>query len=124
MPENELPIIPKGRPSPDGASAAVDILKVLLKMKSENFGVAPKVIAHCDDLDKIASEDEANVQALTGWRRELFGDDALRLKRGEIGIAFNGRQIVVVEQGEPVERVTENNRRKNSRNGRKKSKSE
>lgn len=121
--EEDLPQIPKGRPSPDGASAAVDILKVLLKMKSESFGVAPKVIATVDDLDKIASEDEADVQALKGWRRELFGEDALRLKRGEIGIAFNGRQIVVVEQGEPVERV-DTGRRRGGRNGRPKAKSE
>ncbi|WP_109317404.1 ribonuclease D [Pseudovibrio ascidiaceicola] len=112
--EDDLPEVPKGRPSPDGASAAVDLLKVLLKMKSESFGVAPKVIATVDDLDKIASGGDVQVQALSGWRRELFGEDALRLKKGEIGLAFNGRQVVICEQGEPIERVENSSRRRGS----------
>ncbi len=110
--EDDLPEVPKGRPSPDGASAAVDLLKVLLKMKSESFGVAPKVIATVDDLDKIASGEDAQVQALSGWRSELFGEDAVRLKNGEIGLAFNGRQVVICEQGEPVELVETTSRRR------------
>ncbi|WP_257098902.1 ribonuclease D [Pseudovibrio flavus] len=111
IPEQDLPEIPKGRPAPDGSSAAVDLLKVLLKMKSEDFGVAAKVIATVDDLEKIAADDEADVQALQGWRRELFGEAALRLKAGEVALAFNGRAIVLCEQGEPVERVSKSAKR-------------
>ncbi|MDD7908884.1 ribonuclease D [Pseudovibrio exalbescens] len=121
VPEEELPELPKGRPAPDGSGAAVDLLKVLLKMTSENSGVAPKVIATVEDLEKIAADDEADVAALKGWRRELFGEPALRLKRGEVAIAFNGRQVVLCEQGEPVERVVQtrgNGSRRRNRNSR------
>lgn len=94
-------------------------------MKSESFGVASKVIATVDDLDKIASNEVADVQALSGWRRELFGEDALRLKNGEIGLAFNGRVVIVCEQGEPIERIDTNSRRRSSSKGtRDKAKSE
>ncbi len=103
IPKEELPEVPKGRSAPDGSAAAVDLLKVLLKLTSEANGVAAKVIATVEDLEKIAASDEADVAALTGWRRELFGEAALKLKRGEMALAFNGRRVVAVEQGEPVE---------------------
>ncbi len=97
IPKKELPILPKGKPAPDGSGAAVDLLKVLLKLVSESNGVAAKVIATVDDLEKIAADDDAPVSALKGWRRELFGEYALKLKRGEIALAFNGRKVVPVE---------------------------
>ncbi len=62
--------------APNGA-ATVELLKVLLRMTSERHGVAAKVIATVDDLDRIAGDDEADVPALKGWRRELFGERAL-----------------------------------------------
>ncbi|WP_310619970.1 ribonuclease D [Flexibacterium corallicola] len=116
IPQEELPELPKGRPAPDGASAAVDLLKVLLKMKCEQFGVAPKVIATVDDLEKIASGDDTEIAVLQGWRKEIFGADALRLKNGEVALAFNGRSTVLCEQGEPVERhsSTRNKKRRSS----------
>lgn len=101
LPKDRLPRIPKGRPAPDGSAAAVDLLKVLLKLVSENHGVAAKVIATVDDLEKIAADDHADVAALQGWRRELFGEVALKLKRGEVALAFQGRQIVAVNQDAP-----------------------
>ncbi len=103
LPKEELPILPKGRQAPDGSAAAVDLLKVLLKLVSEAHGVAAKVIATVEDLEKIAAEDAADVDAMKGWRRELFGDTALKLKNGEISLAFNGRRVVVVEQGVEAE---------------------
>ncbi|WP_208976331.1 ribonuclease D [Polycladidibacter stylochi] len=103
--KEDLPEVPKGKPMPEGSGAAVDLLKVLLKLKSEQSGVAAKLIATVDDLEKIASHEEADVNALKGWRRELFGEDALNLKKGRVGLAFNGRDIVVCNQGEPIERV-------------------
>ncbi|MCA1296850.1 ribonuclease D [Stappia indica] len=102
LPKDQLPEVPKGRSAPDGSAAAVDLLKVLLKLVSEAHGVAAKVIATVEDLEKIAADDDADVGALKGWRRELFGEVALKLKRGEMALAFNGRRIVAVEQGEPV----------------------
>jgi ribonuclease D len=65
--------------APNGA-ATVELLKVLLRMTSETHGVAAKVIATVDDLDRIAGDDQADVPALKGWRRELFGEKALALK--------------------------------------------
>jgi ribonuclease D len=98
IPKSELPKLPKGRQAPDGSAAAVDLLKVLLKLVSEAHGVAAKVIATVDDLDKIAADDNADVAAMKGWRRELFGETALKLKRGEVAWAFQNRQITVLEQ--------------------------
>src|SRR5262249_36502055 len=63
--------------------ATVELLKVLLRMTAERHGVAAKVIATVDDLESIAADDEADVPALHGWRRELFGERALALKHGK-----------------------------------------
>ncbi|MEJ8475261.1 ribonuclease D [Roseibium algae] len=98
IPRDQLPKLPKGRQAPDGSAAAVDLLKVLLKLVSEANGVASKVIATVDDLEKIAANDHADVGAMKGWRRELFGETALKLKRGEVALAFRDRQIVALEQ--------------------------
>ena len=69
-------MIERPKSAPNGA-ATVELLKVLLRMTSERHGVAAKVIATVDDLDRIAADDEADVPALKGWRRELFGEKAL-----------------------------------------------
>ncbi|MCV0426344.1 MAG: ribonuclease D [Roseibium sp.] len=98
LPKDQLPKLPKGRQAPDGSAAAVDLLKVLLKLVSEANGVAAKVIATVDDLEKIAADDGADVAAMKGWRRELFGETALKLKRGEVALAFQNRQIVALNQ--------------------------
>lgn len=98
LPKEKLPKLPKGRQAPDGSAAAVDLLKVLLKLVSEQQGVAAKVIATVEDLEQIAADDQADVPALEGWRREMFGEMALKLKRGEIALAFDGRQVVALDQ--------------------------
>lgn len=97
-PKENLPRVPKHRPTGNGNGAAVDLLKVLLKMISEEHGVASKVIATVDDLEAIATDDEADVPALHGWRRELFGDAALRLKRGEIALAVKSNHVVALKR--------------------------
>jgi ribonuclease D len=97
VPKGELPKLPKARPMVESNTAAVDLLKVLLKMTSEAHGVAPKVIATVDDLEAIAADDDADVPALSGWRRELFGDLALRLKRGDVALRLDGRRVVLLE---------------------------
>ena len=75
--------------------ALADLLRVLLKAKSESLGVAPRLIASAADLDAIAAG-ERNVDALKGWRAEAFGDDAMRLCRGEIALSANGNEVRVV----------------------------
>ncbi|MPT21886.1 MAG: ribonuclease D, partial [Starkeya sp.] len=83
-----LPRIERDRPLSNGASATVELLKVLLRMTSEQHGVAAKVIATVDDLERIASEDAPDVGALRGWRGELFGDRAMALKSGRLALAM------------------------------------
>jgi ribonuclease D len=95
---NTLPPLVRDRPLSNGASATVELLKVLLRMVSEQNGVAVKVVATVDDLQKIAVEDDADVPALHGWRRAMFGEQALRLKRGEIALAFENGRVVAVER--------------------------
>ncbi len=79
--------------------ATVNLLKVLLRMTAERHSVAPKVIATVDDLENIAADDAADVPALKGWRRELFGNKALALKRGELALAVEKGRVVPVERG-------------------------
>lgn len=74
-----------------------ELLRVLLKAKSERLGVAPRLLASSADLDALAQEDAPDVAALAGWRREAFGEDALRLKRGEIALSASTRGVEVIE---------------------------
>lgn len=97
IPVEELPEVPKPIRSPEGTAAATELLKVLLKVVAEQQGVASKVIATVDDLEKIAADDEADVAAMRGWRLELFGKQALELKRGDIALGFEKRKIQVIE---------------------------
>jgi ribonuclease D len=75
----------------------VDLLKVLLKMRCETNEVAQKLVANTADLEVIASDDSADVPALQGWRREIFGDDALALKRGTLGLAVVNDRIRTID---------------------------
>ena len=75
----------------------VEVLKVLLKARSEDAKVASKLIATVSDLEKIAADDDADTPALQGWRRDAFGEDALRLKRGELALVLDGTRVRVVE---------------------------
>ncbi len=94
----DLPKVPRPPNSPEGAGAAADLLKVLLKLTAEQHNVAQRVIATSDHLDQIASHGEnADVPAMHGWRRELFGSEALRLLSGEISLGFSDRRITTVD---------------------------
>jgi ribonuclease D len=92
-----LPKLEKPRNNSNG-SAIVELLKVLLRMTSERHAVASKVIATVDDLEEIAASDDADVPALRGWRRELFGDAALKLKRGELALAIEKGRVIGVQR--------------------------
>jgi ribonuclease D len=92
-----LPRLERFRPAPNGA-ATVELLKVLLRMTAEQHGVAAKVIATVDDLDRIAAADDADVPAMKGWRRELFGEKALALKHGRLALAIDKGRVAIVEK--------------------------
>ena len=96
LPEDELPQAERARP-PSGVGPLVELLKVLLKTKCEGHDVAQKLVANSADLERIAAEDEAPVRALKGWRREIFGDAALKLKRGELALAASGREVALID---------------------------
>ncbi len=93
-----LPRLERDRPLPNGANATVELLKVLLRMTAEQNAVAAKVIATTEDLERIAVSDEAPVPALSGWRRELFGERALALKAGRLALAVERGRVVAVDR--------------------------
>src|SRR4029078_12433556 len=93
-----LPRLERFRPAVNGA-ATVELLKVLLRMTAERHSVAAKVIATVDDLDRIAADDEADVPALKGWRRELFGEKALALKHGRLALSVDKGKVITVDKG-------------------------
>lgn len=96
-PKDQLPKLPRHVSAPEGTGAATEMLRVLLKLVTEENGVAAKVVATSDDLDQIASKGEqAEVAAMHGWRRELFGETALKLIRGEVALKFEAKKIVAI----------------------------
>jgi len=97
IPKSQLPPIPKPPVLPEGTAAAVEFLRVLLKIVTEERGVAGRLIASSDDLEKLAVEgDKAEVQALQGWRRELFGERALQLLAGKTALVYRNRKVEIV----------------------------
>jgi ribonuclease D len=80
-------------PSP----AAIDLLKTLLRLRAEAAGVAPRLIANADDIERLAANEDEGVPALRGWRAQVFGNDAIALRKGELAIALEGGEAVVVE---------------------------
>ena len=96
-----LPKIERDRRSAGGAT--VELLKVLLRQVSESHGVAAKMIATTDDLEAIAQDDNADVGALKGWRRDLFGARALELKHGRLALTLERGRVVTLEWQENAE---------------------
>jgi ribonuclease D len=94
-PPEQQPRPTEGRDRSNLNPALADLLRVLLKAKAEQAGVAAKLIASSADLDDIACGVQDGVWA-TGWRREVFGEDALRLLRGEIALAAEGARVRIV----------------------------
>lgn len=99
IPDDELEKIPRPKQAPEGCQAATEMLKVLLKVIVEKHGVAAKIIATVDDLEKIAADDNAEVSALKGWRRELFGNQALDLKNGRIALGYKDKSVKIIKTG-------------------------
>jgi ribonuclease D len=98
-----LPPIERDRRNNNGAT--VELLKVLLRQVSEETAVAAKMIATVDDLEAIAADDEAEVAALKGWRRLIFGEKALELKRGRLALAIENGRVVTFDWQDSEESV-------------------
>lgn len=92
-----IPPLKKGTPLDANAVAVCELLRVLLKAVAAENGVAPKMIATAGDLEKLAQSDEADIPALHGWRFELFGEPALRIKRGELHLTIRNQRVQTIE---------------------------
>lgn len=95
-PAKDCPDVVKKKPLPAHVSVKVDILKMLLKIKSAEYGVAAKLIASSDDLEQIAFGNNDSIPALKGWRYEVFGEDAIAMKDGKLAIGLKESQIVKI----------------------------
>lgn len=96
VPDTDLPSAPQAKDSVRPSAALVSLLKVLLAAKAEQFHVAARLVASSDDIDRLVLEDEPDIPPLHGWRREVFGDDALRLKQGQIALGVDGRRVKLI----------------------------
>ena len=91
-----LPKLEHGEPLSAEATATLELLKVLLRSAAAQHKVAPRLIADSEDLERLATENEPDIVALAGWRRKLFGDDALALKRGETALTLQNGEVRLV----------------------------
>jgi len=91
-----LPRIERSEALSAEATATLELLKVLLKSAAAEHGVAPRIIADSDDLEQLATSDAPDILALQGWRRTLFGDAALKLKRGELALTLVDGEVRAV----------------------------
>ena len=96
LPNDEIPRVDDSRAKLQVNPAIADMLRVLLKAKSEDEGVAQKLIANASDLDALAGG-MRDIGALRGWRKEVFGNDAIRLCEGKVGLVVKGQKVIAVE---------------------------
>jgi len=96
VPDAECPQPEQGKAPIRGHETLVALLQALLRLRCEENGIAAQLVANRKELDLLATEDVPEIRALSGWRREMFGEDALALKRGEIALAADGLSVRVV----------------------------
>lgn len=96
---NTLPSIKRNEPLTASGLAVLDLLRVLLKSAAARHGVASKLIATSDELERIARDEEDDLSSLKGWRYELFGADAIALREGKLGLGVEDGRVVVLERG-------------------------
>ncbi len=96
LPEEDIPPRPKRERLPQGIGPLTDLLKVLLKHECEKNSVASRLVASSEDLTRIAADDDADVPALKGWRRDLFGKVALDLKHGRVALSSESGHVTVI----------------------------
>jgi ribonuclease D len=97
LPEADLPRTERPRDAPRASPALVALLKVLLNAAAEQNNVAARLVASAEDIEALALDESAPNAAMDGWRREMFGNDAVRLIRGEIALSTQGKRIKIVE---------------------------
>jgi ribonuclease D len=96
-PDKFAPEVERPESSGPPPGAVGELLKVLLRQVSDDAGVATRLIANAADLERLAREDNPDIPALTGWRRDLFGEKALLLKSGKVALAASPRGVKVIE---------------------------
>lgn len=96
LPDDQIPSRPRRERLPQGIGPLTDLLKVLLKQQCEKHNVASRLVASGDDLSRIAADDKADVPALSGWRRDLFGKAALDLKHGRLALSCVEGEVAVI----------------------------
>ncbi len=101
IPKDELPSLPARPRGPSPKGPIGDLIRVLLKAVSEKHGVAARIIATSDEIDALVLDDEADVPALRGWRRKIFGEKALAIKNGTLALAANRKGVVEVSITKP-----------------------
>ena len=101
----ELPAMPERYRGPSPKGAVGDLIRVLLKSVAEQHGVAARILATSDDIDALVLDDDADVPALKGWRRKLFGEKALDIKHGRIGLVATRKGVLefAVKDATPAE---------------------
>jgi len=97
IPLDKCPVGEPKRTTPQGSGAVIDLLKVLLRHVADENDVAAKLIATTDDLEKIATDDQADTAALRGWRYDLFGQQALLLKSGKLSMGLNKKKLSITK---------------------------
>ncbi len=102
MPETDYPAPSPRRDPPQGIGPLMELLRVLLKLRAEENDVAPRLVADAEDLEMLAGDDHAQVRALSGWRLDIFGRDALDLKHGRLALTAEGKRIKLVKLGPPA----------------------
>jgi ribonuclease D len=96
VPDADLPASAQPRDSARPSAALVSLLKVLLAAKCEQHHVAPRLVASSDDIDRLALQEDPDIPSLHGWRREVFGNDAMLLKQGRMALGVDGRRIKLI----------------------------
>lgn len=97
LPKGELPKLPERYRGPSPKGALGDLVRVLLKAVAEEHGVASRIIATSDEVDALVLDDDADVPALKGWRRKLFGEKALAIKYGKLGLAASKDGVIEID---------------------------
>lgn len=96
VPDSLLPTPTQGRDPARPSAALVALLKVLLAARCEDHNVAPRLVASSDDIDRLALEASPGIPALHGWRRTVFGEDALALRQGRVALGVDGRKVKLI----------------------------
>lgn len=96
------PPVPSRADTPPGLGPLIELLRVLLKQRCEEHQVAQRLVATAEDLETIAADDRASVPALSGWRYEIFGRDAIALKHGRLALTVRRNRITLVEVADPA----------------------